>query len=100
VAVEPCGPVKAQQIALHTQAVLTSIDTAEDVGGVIEILKRYRDYAKPPMAVAPQILDHVEMVANRRIIHLKALAKNGQITSPRNDRSASYTDRMLGEGEK
>ena len=97
-AVEPCDPVKAQQIAMHTQAVLDRMDACPDIGEVVAAVKNYRDYAKS-MAVAPQILEHVEMVANRRITHIKALAKNGQITSPRGDRSASYTERMLGEGE-
>ncbi len=92
-------PVEAQRIALHTQAILASIGRADRVDEIVTTRAVYRSWAVSN-GVAPQILEHVELVANRRIIHLKALAKNGQITSPRNDQSASYTDRMLGEGEK
>lgn len=99
-AVEPCDPVKAQQIALHTQAVLRDMEATAEVGDVIAAVNNYRIYAKS-MAVAPQIREHVKMVGNRRITVLKALAKNGQITSPRRTgQSAGYTDRMLGEGEE
>jgi len=87
------------EIVAHTQSVIERIGKAEDVGGVMEIVRPYRTYAQDN-GVALAIRRHVEGVVYRRITALRALAKSPQITSPRKDRSASFTDRMLGEGEK
>ena len=87
----PTDPVTAREISLHTADALREIAGAPSIADAENRLTAWLRYAEA-RGVAPQIREHVQKSTRERIMTLKALAKNAQISA-----SQKTAQRTVGE---
>ena len=75
---EPTDPVKAKQIALHTEGVLKSIRECESLPQLEKIFTGYAAYSTS-MGVVKPIRDHVQEAFNETATTIKAREKNARV---------------------
>lgn len=83
----PTDPVKAKQIALHTEAVLQSIRECESLPQLEKIFTGYAAYASS-MGVVEPIREHVQIAFNETATTIKARQRNSRV---------DITARIIGE---
>lgn len=74
----PTDPVKAKQIALHTEEILKQVRTCEHRGHLDKLHDGYMAYAKT-MGVAKPIVDHVVDAFSEVNTLLKAREANARV---------------------
>ena len=87
----PTDPVKAKQIALHTEGVLKSIRECESIASLKQIHDGYAAYAKS-MGVVKPITEHVQEAFNETATLIAARERNAKRAE-----AAEVTNRMTGE---
>jgi hypothetical protein len=88
---EPTDPVKAKQIALHTEGVLKSIRECESIGQLKNIYDGFAAYSAT-MGVVEPIREHVQKAFNETATTIAARERNAKSAA-----SQEITARIIGE---
>lgn len=75
---EPTDPVKAKQIALHTEGVLAQIRECTSVGQLEKLHKGYAAFVDT-MGVVKPIRDHVQTAFNETATMIAARERNARV---------------------